>query len=310
MSKRTRDKIEEADQIASEQQIIKPTESEKNAISKFCALSLKAKKIQSETKDSTKDTKPEIKKLRAQLLKGMKSNSFEIVKINSGNKEIPSYLRLVKNVKEVNITPEVIEEAFENLQEEDITEASEEKPEDGVVNAVLANVRRLIRSFNEQPKLTDSLPRGLKSNEITTADETISNDATSLFLKSTEVLKKEKHKRDILGTLKNDIEKTKQELQPFFENRNLTSQRVNFENTPYNICYRKTVDRPKITLKVLEALIRESLNDTLNSKKKSTKSIDKIFIEKKMDFLTSLQTKIGTIETKEKATLHLRGLKK
>jgi hypothetical protein len=271
MSKRTRDKIEEADQIASEQQIIKPTESEKNAISKFCALSLKAKKIQSETKDSTKDTKPEIKKLRAQLLKGMKSNSFEIVKINSGNKEIPSYLRLVKNVKEVNITPEVIEEAFENLQEEDITEASEEKPEDGVVNAVLANVRRLIRSFNEQPKLTDSLPRGLKSNEITTADETISNDATSLFLKSTEVLKKEKHKRDILGTLKNDIEKTKQELQPFFENRNLTSQRVNFENTPYNICYRKTVDRPKITLKVLEALIRESLNDTLNSKKKSTK---------------------------------------
>jgi hypothetical protein len=29
-----------------------------------------------------------------------------------------------------------------------------------------------------------------------------------------------------------------------------------------------------------------------------------------MDFLTSLQTKIGTIETKEKATLHLRGLKK
>lgn len=310
MSKRTREKMEEADQIASEQQIIKPTESEKNAISKFCALSLKAKKIQSETKDSTKDTKPDIKKLRAQLLKEMKSNAYEIVKINHDNKEIPSYLRIIKNVKEVNITPEVIEEAFENLQEEDITEILEDKPEDAIVDAVLANVRRIIRSFNEQPKLTDSLPRGLKASEIKAADETISKDAAALFLKSTEVLKKEKHKRDVLGTLKQDIEKTKHELQPFFENRNLTSQRVNFENTPYNICYRKTVDRPKITLKVLESLIRESLNDTLNSKKKSTKSIEKIFIEKKMDFLNSLQTKIGTIETKEKSTLHLRGLKK
>lgn len=312
MSKRTREKMEEADQIASEQQPVKPTDSEKNAISKFCALSLKAKKIQVETKESVKEIKPEIKKLRASLLVGLKTKTSDIFQIKTENKEVPSFLRLFKNVKELNITSEVIEEAFEELKDEDIQELLTEdtSPEEAIVKAVLANVRRIIRSFNEQPKLTDSLPRGVKIGEVQTADEALSQNAVLLYEKSTHVLKQEKQKRDTLSSLKEELDKTKQELEPFFEIRNLTSQRINFENTTYNICYRKTVERPKITIKLLDSLIRQSLADTLSTKKKTSKSLDKLFIEKKMDFLNSLQTRIGTIEAKEKTILHLRGLKK
>ena len=309
MSKRTRDKMEESDQIASEQEPVKPSETEKNAISKFCALSLKTKKIQTETKEAVKDIKPEIKKLRSQLLEALKTKSSEILQIKSQNKDVPSFIRLFKNVKEINITPEIVEEAIENLNEDDIKELTEEgDAENAVVKAILANVRRIIRSFNEQPKLTDSLPRGLKASEVQSAEDEISKYAVSLHEKSSNVLKREKQKREILLSLRSEIEKTKQDLEPFFESRNLSSQRVNFENTPFNICYRKTVDRPKITLKLLEVFVTECLQDIL--KKKSSKSVEKQLMDKKNDFLSNLQTRIATIETKEKSIMHLRGLKK
>ena len=56
------DLLNESDNIAKSQKVIKPTEKEKQEISKFCTLNLKIKELQKSTKTQLVDIKPEIKR--------------------------------------------------------------------------------------------------------------------------------------------------------------------------------------------------------------------------------------------------------
>jgi len=325
VKRKSEELLQQADKIAEDQEVIKPTDSEKSCIASFCTVSLKCKKLEAEAREKVKDAKPKVKELRERLLESMKADSVEILQVPndlrkrasaaslaSGGEAFPAYIRVTKNSKDVTITPEVVEEAFNGLTEEDILE-SQEDGTDALISAVLVSVRRLIRSFNEQAKLTHSLPRGVKAVDVEIADASLAEDALKLHSTSEEVLKVEREKREAIAKLKQDIQAKSADVEKFFTRANMTSQRVNLDNEAYNLCCRTTVTRPKVTLKLLENFLQDGVKDclTAGSKRKPTKSdVLASFKTKKDELLRILSAKLNTLTSSSKKIVHLQRVAK
>jgi hypothetical protein len=323
--KRTRNSsdalLEEADRVAESQKTALPTDLEKSVISSFCNLSLRCKKIEADAKTALKDIKPALKTLRSAVLDSLKLEKIEIVQIPSkmrkeasakaaaaGLPPVPAYIRVVKNTKELTITPDIIEEAFSGLTEEDILESDAEGV-DAIVSAVLSSVRRLVRSFNEQAKLTDSLPRGVKAADVEIINEALAAEAIRLHEQSSIVLNTERQKREAVSLLKAEISTKAADVEKYFTRVNATSQRVNLENSAYNLCCRTTVTRPKVTLKILEEFLVDGLKECLQggSRKKLSKQDVASTLKTKRDELQKLVvSRISTVASSSKTVVHLQ----
>lgn len=325
VKKRTRSSsdalLEEADHVAENQKIASPSEAEKNVISTFCTLSIKCKKLESEAREKLKDVKPLVKQLRNDVLTNLKHEKFDVVQLPPklrkeataraaalGHSPIPAYIRITKNAKDLTITSEIIEEAFEELTEEDILESEGEGTE-ALVSAVLASVRRLVRSFNEQAKLTDSLPRGVKAADVEISSNELAAEAIRLHEQSTIVLNTERQKRDAVAALKTEISSKATDVERYFARVNATSQRVNLDNSSYNLCCRTTVTRPKVTLKILEDFLVDGLKECLSggSRKKMTKADVAASLNTKRDELQKLVvSRLSTVASTSKTVVHLQ----
>jgi hypothetical protein len=323
--KRTRNSsdalLEEADRVAESQKTALPTDLEKSVISSFCNLSLRCKKIESDAKTALKDIKPALKTLRSAVLDSLKLEKIEIVQIPSkmrkeasakaaaaGLPPVPAYIRVVKNTKELTITPDIIEEAFSGLTEEDILESDAEGV-DAIVSAVISSVRRLVRSFNEQAKLTDSLPRGVKAADVEIINDALAAEAIRLHEQSSIVLNTERQKREAVSLLKAEISTKAVDVEKYFTRVNATSQRVNLENSAYNLCCRTTVTRPKVTLKILEEFLVDGLKECLQggSRKKLSKQDVASTLKTKRDELQKLVvSRISTVASSSKTVVHLQ----
>jgi len=292
-----------ADQVAQEQ-VIKPTASEKNALSAYCNLSLACKKAEAESKALLKEIKPKIRLIRKQLAELPENAIFKL----PFKEDVPKYLRVTKNTKDITITPEIIKEAFESLksQPSDVLECEEEDCESSIILVLLANVRRLVRSYQNQTKLTDSLPRGVKDTEVPLANPRLSETAIELHEKTCLVLNTEKLKREKIASAKAEMMKKEQAVDSFFIRANMTSQRVNLENIPYNLCRRTSVLKPKLTFKILESLFLEEIKGLkagfINKESfiKQSSSIE--------EMKHSILTRIATLEPTTKINIHLQKL--
>jgi len=313
--------LEEADSVAESQKIAAPTEIEKNVISIFCTLSLRCKKLEEDAKGKLKDIKITLKQLRYDVLQSLKSEKSEILMIPSklrkqatakaatlGLPPIPAYIRLTKNTKDLTITPEIIEEAFAAISEEDIMESDGDATE-AIVSALLSSVRRLVRSFNEQAKLTDSLPRGVKAADVEIANDMLAEEAIRMHEQSSIVLNTEREKRDAVSELKTEIAAKSSDVEKYFSRVNATSQKVNLDNSSYNLCCRTTVTRPKVTLKILEDFIVDGLKECLHggSKKKLTKEdlISSLKV-KREEIQKLVVSKMSTVASTSKTVVHLQ----
>lgn len=315
--------LHEADLVAESQKVIKPTEEEKGCISKFCTLSIRCKKLESEAKERLKEIKPEVKRLRNDVLVALKSENAEILQIPqalrkeantraaaSGIPPLPAYVRLAKNAKDLSITPDVIEEAFNALTEEDVLE-SEGDGADALISAVLTSVRRIVRSFNEQAKITDSLPRGVKAADVQLANEDFAREAIRLHFQSSIVLGTEREKREAVSAVKEELNTKSSEVERFFQRSNTTSQRINMENASYNLCCRTTMTRPRVTLKVLEDFLHDGIKECLmggGSKKPSKQDAAKALRTKKEELQRLVLARLATVSSTSKTVVHLQRL--
>jgi hypothetical protein len=306
--KRTREDLEEADRI-SEQQVVKPTPDEKAAISSFCSLSLQCKTIEEKIKTQVKDIKPEIKTLRKSILEDVKKKEYEIVQVPQEMRKhiegCPPYIRLVKNNKDLTITPEVISEALQSITDEDIQEYTGNPP-DILVEAILSAVRRIVRSFSEQIKLTDSVPRGIKPADVPFADAALSKQAVQLFTHSSKVTASESEKRTAVSSAKTAMSERQTTLDAFFERSGITHQRVTLENKQYNLCRRLTVSKPKVTFKILEDVLKNL--DVIKTLKSKTDILDAIK-NRRADIQKLLAARISTLPNSSKSVIHLQRVK-
>lgn len=321
--KRIESLLSAADQVADTQEVIKPTPAEKACISSFCTITLKCKEAEATAKAVLKDVKPRVKELRVNLLEALKSGHEDILQIPSnlrkeanaraianGNPPLPAYIRLSKNTKDLTITNDVLQEAFANLTEEDVLHA-EEEGSDALVSAVLSSVRRLVRSFTEQAKLVDSVPRGTRPADVEIASEELAREAIQLHEQSCFVLATERSKREAVASAKADIEVKAGEVEKFFTRANMTSQRVNLDNKPYNLCCRTTLVRPKVTFKLLEDFLQDGVKECIlsgvqGSGKMTKKAVVAALNAKKADLLRIVNAKLGTLASTSKTVVHLQ----
>jgi hypothetical protein len=302
--KRTREDLEEADRV-SEQQVIKPSPAEKSAISAYCTLSLQVKKIEEKLKERVNAVKPEIKGLRSSLLETIKKGDDEILQIPQTlrkNANVPPYIRLVKNNKDLTITPEVISEALQAITDADVLEA-EGTPAEILINSILSSVRRIVRSFSEQVKLTESVPRGIKAADIPFADEELSKQAIALHEQSSLVLTAEAEKRTSVSAAKSAMIEKQPSLEQFFERSGITHQRVMLENKPFNLCRRLTVSKTKVTFKLLQTVL-ETI-DIVKTFKTKQDILDAIK-HRKADIHKAVAARIATLPNTSKSIIHLQ----
>ena len=267
--------LEEADRVA-EQQVVAPTPAERAAIASFCSISLQCKKQEQATRDRVKEAKPAIKQLREALLQALKEEEHEVLLIPQGIRReadaraaaaglppLPPYVRVMRNNKDLSITPDVIHEAFASLSEADVLEAEGDDGMQALVEAVLAAVRRHVRSFSEQVKLADSVPRGTRAADVELASEELARQAVALHENSSMVLLAERQKREVLARALEEISTKKDIVDGFFARGNMTHQPVVLENMRYNLCRRVTVVKPRVTFKTLTEVLQEGVKECM-----------------------------------------------
>jgi hypothetical protein len=312
--------LEEANSIAENEVVVEPTKNEIDCISSFCNITLQCKKITAEAKEKLKETKPVVKNLRGSLLKLMKEQEDEVLvipqdlrkeadaQLSTQAPKTPCYIRLTKNTKDIAITPEIIQEAFGAITSEDILEAEEDGAAEAVVQTILKSIRRLVRSFTEQIKLTDTLPRGTRAADVKVAQSKLSVDAITLHEKSTKILATEKLKRETLSTIKADLEKKSAEVEKFFQRANVSSQRINLQKQAYNLCCRTTVCRPRMSLKIMEDFLEDAMKKTILHGKKplSKQEVAESLDKHKKEILSLILTRIQTVPVTSKSVVHLQ----
>lgn len=268
--------LEQADRVA-EQQVVAPTPAERAAITSFCSLSLQCKKQEDATRSLVKDAKPAIKELRESLLHALKEEEEEVMLIPqairrevdaraaaSGLPALPPYLRVMRNNKDLAITPDVINDAFASLSETDVLEADGDDGAQALVEAVLAAVRRNVRSFSEQVKLVDSVPRGVRAADVKLAADELARQAVALHENSSAVLHAERQKREALARALEEMATQKDAVDGYFVRGNMTHQPVLLENTRYNLCRRVTVIKPRVTFKTLAEVLHEGFKECMS----------------------------------------------
>lgn len=273
-----------SDKVA-QQAVVVATPAERSALSTFCALTLQRKAAEAAAAARVKEVKPQLKALRAALLRGLKARDHEVLQVPlelrreadarasaAGLPPVPPYVRLVRNNKDLTITPDIINEVVRSLTPEDIAEAEGADGVSALLTAVLNGVRRAVRSYTEQVKLTESAPRGTRAADIPVAPEAIAREAIRLHERGAFVLAAERAKRDAMARVREALTAPTATLDAFFTRGDITHQRVTLEGQPYNVCRRTTISKPKVTFKVLQEVLHEGIVDALGKAKASTAS--------------------------------------
>jgi hypothetical protein len=299
---------------AASAQIIEPTKKEKTVLSLYCALSLQCKKIEADASAKTKDLKPLLKDLRTGLMESLKESQQEILLIpieirkqadtrlaSLGLPSIPPYIRLVKNNKDLSISSAIIEESIVALNAEDIMESETKNGKEALIECIMASVRRLIRSFSEQIKLCESVPRGIKAADVEHASAELCEEAIRLHETTSKISLTESQKRDSVSETKRELAAKISTVQEFFDRSNITHQRVILENNPYNLCKRISVVKSKVTLAALTEIVGGSIEGKLNKKEDAVKLLaDRTALTK------MILTKMSLLPVSTKVTIHLQ----
>ena len=285
---------------------IAPEVKELDAIKEFCNGEVKRKKILEVLAASVKSLKSDQKKIQQGLKKEMQTTEcfalskadateFDALAQKMGLEEIPKYVRLVRTSKDANITSEIIKEALENINTEDIAEEAHEHatsaPKEVIKNLVLTNIRRLIRSFTINLKLMKSIVKGTSIYEIPDAPKNIANEMWQLWITEQEIKKKMKSRPE--GCNKD----LKERVENYFIRTGLTAQRIVVEGQPFRLVRKISIRKGKVGIGCLENLLDEVLK-TFNPEKFNPN-----------DLIHDLHVQISALPPETKTTLGLAAVK-
>ena len=312
--KKMKEELQLSDAIARDQ-LIEPTANEKKCLSAYCNLSLVCKKAEEQASEQTKALKPIIKDLRAKLLDTLKETQCEILLIphdlrkdadkrlaSSGLPALPPYIRLIKNNKDLSINAETINDAIVALNVQDLEEIEDcENGKEALIKCVLNSLRRIIRSYTEQIKLSESVPRCIKACDVLFAPDDVALEAIRLHEESSIVLQTESRKRENIAQAKHEMALKVADIETYFNRGSLTHQRIVLENQPYNLCKRISVIKPKITLSTMEDMLDKGLKQ-LKTKQDAIKYLE----SNKDSLIKNVLKKLETMPSTTKVKIHLQ----
>lgn len=259
-----------------------PDAVELEAIKRFCLEESKRKQETTERASSVKDLRLTQKQLRTELTAFLQKTDKKVVALSKADCKrfgetclknnhltLPPILRIVRTNKDLTITPEVIQEAIECITEDDLRDAAskdaankdsaegkshEIRKKDIMKAAILTNLRRIIRSYNESLKLLSSLPRTESLYDIDEADAEIAEKMFKMWTTEQTI-------KDLLKENKVVVDNTevKSKVESYFIRTGLTAQRIIVEGKPFRLVRRVSILKPKIGIGKFEAILTETL---------------------------------------------------
>jgi hypothetical protein len=321
-SQATESLLRDSDRIA-EQQLTAPNASERAALSSYCTLSLQVKKREAAAQEHVEGLKPRVKDLRSALLAALKEEGEEVFTLPlalrrdadtraaaRGLPLVPPYVRVVRSSKDVAISAEVISQVLSQLSDDDVLEAEGADGLACLVSAVLAAVRRQVRSFTEQVKLVESAPRGTRPADIPQAPLEMSRLALAMHEAGSLVLQAEREKREDVARVKHELDALTGAVEAYFARGNMTHQRVKLEGAPYNLCRRVTVQKPRLTFKALELVLADGLSECLQLRGVLDKQqLVAALRSRREEVQRAVASRIATLPTTTKTLIHLQRVK-
>lgn len=308
--------LQEADRVA-EEDVIQPTEEEKKALSTYCTICLQCKKIEQATKAETAPLKPQCKQLRTSVTALMQESTEQILALPQsirdehrrlGLTDAPCYIRLFSTSKETPLSYDKISDILRELDASDFADVEEDDSTKAFIEAAFTKLKRDSKSVIVQAKLTDSIPRGIKPLDIAIACTELSQQSSELYKKQDIIAQKEKAKREQLSSIRENLEQHKPAIDIYFTRGNMNSQRVLLEEKAYNLTRRVSVLKPKITYSILQSILHDGIQEVVGTKTK--KQLLKCYASKKQDILELVLTKLSSLPSTSKTSIHLVSLRK
>ena len=273
------DLLSSADTTAREQQAKASaaalTAEESRAIRDYCRASIKKQQTTEKTKASSKAVRGRATELRGQLEEWMRERHISCAVIPrsvlaereqqfsaKSAPPLPPFVRLVRNNFDRKITTDVLDAAFRSLTRDAICEQPVEGGREALVSAFVGSVRGSVRSYKEQCRLYDGLPRGQRLADTPELPAEIGHLAADLHGSAAETKGITKARKEELGGgggggggdaegIKTLEPKVKQVL----EKLGVSSQQVEVGDEPYRIVRRQSTSKPKVTLNGLRDLL-------------------------------------------------------
>lgn len=271
--------LKTSDLIAQTQTLPVPetSDEEKQGIRLYCTLNLKKKQLISDGIEDRKVLKQEQAKHRKLMLEHLQKNNIEIMVLSKDQfKEletktaaldipmVPMFVRMIRNTKDIPVTVDIINEAFDAVAVQDVEEHMTKMnltfPE-ALQAVVLSNVRNTIRSYRFTLKLTEIKERSLKMYDIPECTPEIMNSMFQLHAATYKLQSKSQENKELISEITKEIQNKKQYVQSFFDRTGIMSQRIVMDNVPYRLVKKVSVTHEKIGLTKLEFWLSNSLSN-------------------------------------------------
>jgi len=309
------EQLDASDEIIKTAQAVKPDTKELEAIRSFCADEVKRRNENAEITESLKLLRKTQKALKSELQESLKAlkdtkcaalSKTDLERLDTeaskaGLASMPPFVRLLQTNKDASINAEVIQEALESVSSEDLREASEtsESSSQVILNLILTNIRRLIRSYSESIKLVPNLPRGMTLYETEEAPTALANKMFELWTTEQKIKAALDLKKSNEGSSRQNAAH-KEKIESFFIRTGLTAQRLVVEGKTYRLIRRISVRKPKIGIGKLESILEE-VSQSEDFRNNS--------IFKPSDWIRAIQMQLSSLPPETKSTIALCSVK-
>lgn len=299
------------------------TDSERAALGEFCKVHRVTEDIKREMKIQAKQL-ADVKKTGIQelteMLQESKSSIYRLEKPNDVSAEdFPAFVRLKKTTSNRSLTPELLEQAVNNITRDILEELLQKEETKGrgkkrkspsndleslVCNAVLAAIRKTRSTEKQVADITSALPRGTDESVIADAPPEIQQYVQEIVGLQTKLKRINKQYKEELTALQAREEEVRQEVDNFLKRGNKESFKLNVnvdgDRVHYFIRRRKVVTKKPMSVTELKDHVHNTVSKLLTqtTRVQSVQDVNSEF----MDALRSsvYQTLLYHLQNREK----------
>ncbi len=284
------------------------TDTERAALGEFCKVHRITEDIKREMKLQAKQL-ADVKKTGIQelteMLQESKSSIYRLeIPNDSTVEEFPAFVRLKRTSSSRTLTPELLEQAVNNITRDIIAELADKESsktrkkrktasgvaagndlETLVAEAVLTAIRKTRSSEKQVADITSSLPRGTDESIITDAPPEIQRYVQEIVGLQSKLKRINKQYKEELTALQQREEEVRQEVDNFLKRGNKESFKLNVnvdgDRVHYFIRRRKVVTKKPMSVSELKDHVHNTVSGLLKSapRVQSVQDVGDEFIE-------------------------------
>jgi hypothetical protein len=291
---------------------------EKKALREFCMVSLQDKEAQKQEKIEKKEGLTLVKDRKTKLdewIRKQGSKCFSVPKAKykaieaelsaQGLPPLPIYIRLKKNTTDGTITPDVVEEAIQEITWEALEELEGDLPSK-LTQCILNNLRQTIRTSRESVALSDKLEKGQKIVDVPDIDDEALEYMVEMHKTQCALKSQAKEKKVQNQETKTALKQLEAVVDTVLTKTNKTVQPVTLDGIEgsHKIVKKLSTKSQKLTIKSFQDILAESIEE-MELPSDSTEASWKKVEQQKVQLIKLILIKINTLPKKESVSIKL-----